>query len=66
MFTGYLFHPAYVVAGAGAAPLLRLEKQPAFLEGRFKVEKLGQLSGDEETVALLSLVMVILLERRRG
>lgn len=66
MFTGYLFHPAYVLAGAGGAPLLRLEKQPAFLEGRFRVEKLGHLSGDEETVALLSLIMVILLERRRG
>jgi hypothetical protein len=66
MFTGYLFHPAYIVSGAGGAPLLRLEKQPAFLEGRFNVEKLGQLGGDEETVALLSLIMVILLERRRG
>ena len=66
MFTGYMFHPAYVVADAGGAPLMRLEKQPAFLEGRFKVEKLGQLREDEETVALLSLIMVILLERRRG
>ncbi len=66
MFTGYLFHPAYVVIGAGGAPLLRLEKQPAFLEGRFQIEKPGQLDGDEETVALLSLIMVILLERRRG
>jgi hypothetical protein len=66
MFTGYLFHPAYVVAGAGGAPLMRVEKQPAFLEGRFKVEKLGQLTQDEEAVAVLSLIMVILLERRRG
>lgn len=66
MFTGYLFHPAYVLSDAGGAPLLRLEKQPAFLEGRFTVQKLGHLSGDVETVALLSLVMVILLERRRG
>lgn len=66
MFTGYFFHPAYVVVNTGGAPLMRLEKQPAFLEGRFKVEKLGQLREDEETVALLSLIMVILLERRRG
>lgn len=66
MFTGYLFHPAYVVLGASGEPLLRLEKQPAFLEGRFRIEKLGQLREDEEVVALLSLIMVILLERRRG
>ncbi len=66
MLTGYLFHPAYVLSGAGGAPLLRLEKQPAFLEGRFKIEKLGHLDADQEAVALLSLIMVILLERRRG
>lgn len=66
MFTGYFLHPAYVVLNAEGAPLMRIEKQPAFLEGRFKVEKLGQLREDEETVALLSLIMVILLERRRG
>lgn len=66
MFTGYFFHPAYILAGPGGEPLLRLEKQPAFFEGRFKVDKLGQIGGDEETVGLLSLVMVILLERRRG
>lgn len=66
IFTGYLFHPAYVLSGPAGEPLLRLEKQPAFLEGRFKVEKLGHLGGDEEAVGLLSLIMVILLERRRG
>jgi hypothetical protein len=66
MFTGYLFHPAYVLSGPSGEPLLRLEKQPAFFEGRFRVDKLGHLGGDEETVGLLSLVMVILLERRRG
>ena len=66
MFTGYMFHPAYIVSDAAGAPLMRVEKQPAFLEGRFTMEKLGQLGGDEETVAMLSLIMVILLERRRG
>lgn len=66
MFTGYLFHPAYLVSRPDGSVLLRLEKQPAFLEGRYKIEKLGAPGGDEETAALLGLVMVVLLERRRG
>lgn len=66
MFTGYFFHPAYVISNAQGAPLMRLEKQPAFLEGRFQLDKLAELREDEEAVAILSLIMVILLERRRG
>ncbi len=66
MFTGYLFHPAYIVARTNGQPLLRLAKQPAFFEGKFTVERQGQLTSDEEQRALLSLIMMILLERSRG
>jgi hypothetical protein len=66
MFTGYMFHPAYIVARPDGAPLLRLEKQPAFFEGRFKIEKQGQLSESEELAALLGLLMVVMLEKGRG
>ena len=69
MFTGYLFHPAYLVTrptDAGAAPLLRLVKQPAFFEGKFTLTKHTDLSPTHETRALLALLMTILLERARG
>ncbi|CAN5152336.1 hypothetical protein BH18ACI2_BH18ACI2_11820 [soil metagenome] len=66
MFTGYLFHPAYIVARTNGQPVLRLAKQPAFFEGKFTVEQQGQLTSDEERRALLSLIMMILLERSRG
>ncbi|HEY0078252.1 MAG TPA: hypothetical protein VGB73_06370 [Pyrinomonadaceae bacterium] len=66
LFTGYMFHPAYLVARPSGALLLRLEKQPAFLEGRFTIEKHADLDKTEETRALLSLIMMILLERGRG
>lgn len=66
MFTGYLFHPAYVLTRADGTLLLRLVKRPAFFEGRFEVTRHAKMSGDEETRALLSLVMVVLLERGRG
>lgn len=66
MFTGYFFHPAYRVTRPDGQPLLRLVKQPAFFEGKFIIEQQGQLSPIEETRALLSVIMMILLERRRG
>jgi hypothetical protein len=69
MFTGYLFHPAYILtrpSAPDAAPALRLLKQPAFFEGKFRVERLAELDQDEETRALLGLLMMIMLERSRG
>lgn len=66
MFTGYLFHPAYLVTRGGSEVVMRLAKQPAFFEGKFTVEKMGQLDQREETRALLALLMTILLERGRG
>jgi hypothetical protein len=66
MFTGYFFHPAYRVTRPDGTLVMRLEKQPAFFEGKFIIEKHAEVSPIEETRALLSLVMMILLERRRG
>lgn len=66
MFTGYLFHPAYRVTRPDGTMVLRLVKQPAFFEGKFIVEQHAQMSPAEEVRAVLSLIMMILLERRRG
>ena len=66
MFTGYLLHPAYIVSGQDGAPLMRLEKLPAFFEGLFKVERQAAMSEAEELAALLSLLMVVMLEKGRG
>lgn len=72
MFSGYIFNPAYLVMRAGSAgqpgsTVMRLSKQPAFLETGFKVEKMDQtLSAREEEQILLGLLMMTLLERSRG
>jgi hypothetical protein len=44
----------------------RLKKQAAFFEGVFELESLSQLSEDEETRVLLSVLTMTLLERSRG
>lgn len=66
LFSGYVFHPVYIVGRENAPPVLRLRKEPAFLESRFTVEKLGALSEKDEISVILSLIMLVLLERRRG
>jgi uncharacterized protein YxjI len=66
IFSGYVFNPTYLLTDAAGAPLMRLSKQPAFMEGRFRVEKLAELSEPDETRAVLSFLMMVLLERRRG
>jgi uncharacterized protein YxjI len=64
--SGYLFHPKYIVSRADGTPVLRLTKQPAFFEGKFRLDKLAEISETEEQRAILSLLMMILLERARG
>ena len=66
IFTGYLFHPAYTVQRPTGEAVLRIVKEPAFLEGKFRVEQLGPMREDEELRAVLSLLMMVLLERARG
>ena len=66
IFSGYLFNPSYLLTNAAGAPLMRLSKQPAFMEGKFRVERLADLSEADETRAVLSFLMMVLLERRRG
>jgi len=66
LFSGYVFHPEYLVARQDGTAVMRLKKEPAFFQGKFSIEKLGAVSEDEETRILLSLIMMVLLERRRG
>jgi hypothetical protein len=66
IFTGYFFNPSYLVTRTNNAPVARLVKQPAFLEGKFQMTKLAELSSDEEPRVLLSLLAMTLLERSRG
>lgn len=45
---------------------MRLTKQPAFFEGRFQIDRLGELSPREELNLILGFLMLVLLERSRG
>ncbi len=66
ILSGYVFNPTYLVSRMDDAPVARLKKTPAFLEGKFVLEPVGQMSVEEETRVLLSVLMMTLLERIRG
>ena len=62
---GLIFNPAYLV-DLGGETVLRMQKERSVFESRFRLEKLGDFSEDEEELLLASLMMVLLLERDRG
>lgn len=66
MFAGYVFNPSYSVTAPDGIVLMRLVKEPAFFEGKFRVEEIVDLPEHDEVRIVLSLMMMLLLERRRG
>ncbi len=68
LVSGYFFHPSYLIRQAGTdTPVMKLQKLPAFFEGKFQIEALApNITEEEEARFLLSYIMMILLERQRG
>lgn len=68
MAAGYLFHPSYTAADVSTgSELMRLTKEPAFFEGKFRIDALAEIADPRlESRLLLSYLMMILLERQRG
>ena len=69
ILSGYLFQPAYEVTRLSGETVMTLTKKPALFEGRFDIELEGPgttLTPRESDQLLLSLMMLVLLERSRG
>lgn len=66
IFTGYLFHPSYIVSRTDGTQLVRIKKESSFFGRQFSVTQLGDFKPGEEERIVLGLMMMILLERRRG
>ncbi len=65
-FTGYLFNPAYKVTDFSGRVVARLVKEPSFWGRRFKLIKMAETDEDDDERLMLGLMMMTLLERRRG
>jgi uncharacterized protein YxjI len=66
MLTGYLFNPAYIVKDLNDNILYRLKKEPSFFGRKFSLQRISEQEESTDTQATLSLMMMLLLERRRG
>lgn len=66
MLTGFFLNPSYLISTPDGQPVARLQKEPAFFEGKFRLDSLQDTSPKDETLILLSLMMMTLLERNRG
>lgn len=66
LFTGYILNPSYSVKDNSGKIYFRLKKMPSFFGRRFKLERLIDIDDEDETLVVLSLLMMVLLERHRG
>jgi len=66
LLSGYLFNPSYSVTRPDGTLVARIKKDKSFFGRKFTVTKLSEFQTGEEERVVLSLMMMILLERRRG
>lgn len=66
IFTGYLFNPKYIIKNPEGDIVARLSKEPSFWGRKFTLNKIGEFNDEQGERMLLGLMMMSLLERRRG
>jgi len=64
LLSGYLFHPRYEITDLQGRVCYELHKRPAFLEGKFELVKHAGAASD--VTILMAVLMMALLEKRRG
>jgi len=64
MFTGYMLNPHYDVIDASGRTCYTLRKQPSFFGRKFTLEQHGE--NEDDLLVVMSFIMMVLLERRRG
>jgi uncharacterized protein YxjI len=66
LFAGYWFHPAYLLKDRSGTLVMRVQKMPALMEGRYRIEAHAALDGEARDAVLQGIFMMLLLERTRG
>lgn len=66
MLTGYFLNPSYTVKDNAGKEYFRLKKMPSLVERRFQLERLIDIDDEDESLVVLSFLMMVLLERARG
>lgn len=66
LFTGYFLNPSYTVKDSAGKEYFRLKKMPSLIGRRFQLDRLIDIDDKDESLVVLSLLMMVLLERERG
>ena len=66
MFTGYFLNPTYTVKDSSGKEYFRLKKMPSLIGRRFQLDRLIDIDDEDESLVVLSFLMMVLLERSRG
>lgn len=66
IFTGYFFNPTYIVHDNNGKEIYRLRKMPSFFGRKFQLDQINNIADEDETLVVLSLMMMVLLERAKG
>ena len=67
LLTGYVFNPHYDIRDVATDEVVAVfSKVPSAIGRRFRLQRTGELDGPAETQVVLSLMMMVLLERSRG
>ncbi len=66
MFTGYFLNPSYTVKDKAGKEYFRLKKMPSLIGRRFQLDRLIDIDDEDESLVVLSFLMMVLLERARG
>lgn len=66
LLTGYFFNPSYAVINLDGEKVARLKKQASFFGRKFEITKLSDMDNDDDERVMVGLMMMVLLERRRG
>ena len=66
MFTGYFLNPSYTVKDPKGNEYFKLKKMPSLVGRRFQLDRLKDIDDEDESLVVLSFLMMVLLERTRG
>ena len=66
MLTGYFLNPSNTVKDNAGKEYFKLKKMPSLVERRFQLERLIDIDDEDESLVVLSFLMMVLLERARG
>ncbi len=66
MLTGYFLNPSYTLKDNAGKEYFKLKKMPSLFGRKFQLDRIIDINDEDESLVVLSFLMMVLLERERG